>query len=74
MIGRNASCLSWFDYVMTAKVNQPELLETVFKMCFPMLAIDPDHVAESGGVGGFADADRRRECHRLPTRAADGTH
>lgn len=40
-----------FDYVMTAKRNQPQLLTAVYEKCLPLLRNDPDHVVEERGHG-----------------------
>lgn len=40
-----------FDYVMTAKGNQPKLLESVFRKCLPLLKGDPHHFVEERGHG-----------------------
>jgi predicted transposase YbfD/YdcC len=41
-----------FDYVMTVKGNQPQLLSAaVFEKCLPLLQHDPDHVVEERGRG-----------------------
>lgn len=40
-----------FDYVMTAKGNQPKLSESVFKKCLPLVKENPNHVVEERGHG-----------------------
>jgi hypothetical protein len=40
-----------FDYVMTAKANQPSLLDSVFRTVLPRLKDAPDHVARERGHG-----------------------
>ena len=40
-----------FDYVMTAKGNQPKLSESIFKKCLPLVKKNPDHVVEERGHG-----------------------
>jgi predicted transposase YbfD/YdcC len=40
-----------FDYVMTVKGNQPQLLAAVYAQCLPLLQHDPDHVVEEHGHG-----------------------
>ncbi len=40
-----------FDYVMTAKGNQPKLESAVFDRCLPLVRGDPHHVVEERGHG-----------------------
>lgn len=40
-----------FDYVLTVKANQPQLLESVFQRCLPRLRDAPDHIVEERGHG-----------------------
>jgi len=40
-----------FDYVMTVKLNQPTLLESVFRKCLPLVKDQPDHDVEERGHG-----------------------
>ena len=40
-----------FDYVMTVKRNQPQLLTAIYKKCVPLLRNAPDHVVEERGHG-----------------------
>lgn len=40
-----------FDYVMTVKANQPQLLRAIYDRCLPLLQHDPDHVVEEHARG-----------------------
>jgi predicted transposase YbfD/YdcC len=40
-----------FEYFMTVKGNQPQLLAAVFEKCLPLLQNDPDHVVEERSRG-----------------------
>jgi predicted transposase YbfD/YdcC len=40
-----------FTYVMTAKGNQPTLLESVFVACLPLVKTEPHHTVEERGHG-----------------------
>jgi predicted transposase YbfD/YdcC len=40
-----------FDYVMTVKNNQPQLLDAVYTQCLPRLQHSPDHTVEEHGRG-----------------------
>lgn len=40
-----------FDYIMTVKGNQPQLLDAVYKKCLSQLKNDPDHVVEEHSRG-----------------------
>lgn len=40
-----------FDYIMTVKGNQPNLMKAVFDTCRPLLRNDPDHIVTERGHG-----------------------
>jgi predicted transposase YbfD/YdcC len=40
-----------FTYVMNVKGNQPTLLDSVFKQCFPLMLTEPHHTVEERGHG-----------------------